>query len=296
MGARRPDPDACRSRCDARSRVVRGAAAAPEALWAPARPIPSRAVRPAGGTCSAAPPSSCFMLQIVTGICLALVYVPSPSGAYASLEHLNYQQTLGWFLRALHFWGSNFMVAMMSVHMIQVFLFGAYKYPRELTWIVGVFLLLCTLGMAFTGQVLRWDQDAYWGLGIGVAMIGRVPLIGAALVHLVLGGAIIGAETLTRFFALHVFVIPGPALRPGGDPPAPRAQGRHQRVADARSAGRTGRPIGSATRRRSNGTVSRSSRWPPRRISSSVASSSWPSSSALPCSGPTDPTGRRIPP
>ncbi len=150
-----------------------------------------------------------FMLQIVTGICLALVYVPSPSGAFASLEHLNYQQPLGWFLRALHFWGSNFMVGVMSLHMIQVFLFGAYKYPRELTWIVGVFLLLCTLGMAFTGQILRWDQDAYWGLGIGVAMIGRAPLIGAELVHLVLGGAIIGAETLSRFFALHVFVIPG---------------------------------------------------------------------------------------
>ncbi len=117
-----------------------------------------------------------FMLQIVTGICLALVYVPSTAEVYASLEHLNYQQPLGWFLRAVHFWGSNFMVAMMSLHMIQVFLFGAYKYPRELTWIVGVFLLLCTLGMAFTGQVLRWDQDAYWGLGIGVAMIGRAPL------------------------------------------------------------------------------------------------------------------------
>jgi ubiquinol-cytochrome c reductase cytochrome b subunit len=150
-----------------------------------------------------------FMLQIVTGICLALVYVPSTADAYASLEYLNYQQTLGWFLRAVHFWGSNFMVAMMSLHMIQVFLFGAYKYPRELTWVVGVFLFLCTLGMAFTGQVLRWDQDAYWGLGIGIAMIGRVPLIGAQLVHLVLGGPIIGAETLSRFFALHVFAIPG---------------------------------------------------------------------------------------
>jgi ubiquinol-cytochrome c reductase cytochrome b subunit len=150
-----------------------------------------------------------FMLQIVTGICLALVYVPSTADVYASLEYLNYQQPLGWFLRAVHFWGSNFMVAMMSLHMIQVFLFGAYKYPRELTWVVGIFLLLCTLGMAFTGQVLRWDQDAYWGLGIGVAMIGRMPVIGAQLVHLVIGGPIIGAETLSRFFALHVFVVPG---------------------------------------------------------------------------------------
>jgi ubiquinol-cytochrome c reductase cytochrome b subunit len=89
-----------------------------------------------------------------------------------------------------------------------VFLFGAYKYPRELTWIAGVFLLLCTLGMAFTGQVLRWDQDAYWGLGIGVAMIARMPLVGSPLVHLLTGGPIIAAETLSRFFTLHVFVIP----------------------------------------------------------------------------------------
>ena len=105
------------------------------------------------------------MIQIVTGICLALVYVPSVGQAYTSLEYLNYQQQFGWFLRAMHNWGSNFMVAIMLAHLIQVFLFGAFKYPREMTWISGVVLLLCTLGMAFTGQVLRFDQDAYWGLG-----------------------------------------------------------------------------------------------------------------------------------
>ena len=148
-------------------------------------------------------------MQVVTGICLATVYVPSADGAWQSLEVLNYEQPLGWFLRAVHGWGSNFMVALMSVHLIQVFLFGAYKYPRELTWIAGVFLLLCTLGMAFTGQVLRFDQDAYWGLGIGVAIAGRAPFIGREVVHLILGGPIIAAETLSRFFTLHVFVIPG---------------------------------------------------------------------------------------
>ncbi len=103
----------------------------------------------------------CFVLQIVTGICLAFVYVPSASEAYVSLEYLNYQQPLGWLMRALHYWGSNFMVGIMALHMAQVFLFGAFKYPRELTWISGVVLLFCTLGMAFTGQVLRFDQDAY---------------------------------------------------------------------------------------------------------------------------------------
>jgi ubiquinol-cytochrome c reductase cytochrome b subunit len=151
----------------------------------------------------------CFMIQIVSGICLALVYVPSPSEAYSSLEYLNYQQQLGWFLRAMHYWGSNFMVAIMLLHLVQVFLFGAFKYPREMTWISGVVLLLCTLGMAFTGQVLRFDQDAYWGLGIGAAMAGRVPLMGPAIVHMMLGGPIIAGETLSRFFTLHVFVIPG---------------------------------------------------------------------------------------
>lgn len=151
----------------------------------------------------------CFIIQIVTGICLAFVYVPSADEAYSSLEYLNYQQSLGWFLRAMHNWGSNFMVAIMALHMAQVFLFGAYKYPRELTWISGCILLFCTLGMAFTGQIMRFDQDAYWGLGIGAAIIGRTPLVGPNLVHLLLAGPIIAGETLSRFFTLHVFVIPG---------------------------------------------------------------------------------------
>jgi ubiquinol-cytochrome c reductase cytochrome b subunit len=150
-----------------------------------------------------------FLLQIVTGILLALIYVPSAAEAWSSLQTLNHNVPLGWYIRALHGWGSNFMVAIVLIHMVQVFLFGAYKYPRELTWIVGVFLLLVTLGMAFTGQVLRFDQDAYWGLGIGASIVSRVPLLGPAIVHLMLGGPIIAGATLSRFFALHVFVVPG---------------------------------------------------------------------------------------
>jgi ubiquinol-cytochrome c reductase cytochrome b subunit len=122
---------------------------------------------------------------------------------------LNHDIALGWFIRALHGWGSNFMVAIVLIHMVQVFLFGAYKFPRELTWIVGVFLLLMTLGMAFSGQVLRFDQDAYWGLGIGASIASRVPILGPATVRLMLGGPIIAGATLSRFFALHVFAIPG---------------------------------------------------------------------------------------
>jgi ubiquinol-cytochrome c reductase cytochrome b subunit len=150
-----------------------------------------------------------FMLQIVTGICLAFTYVPSADEAWSSLQVLNHQVPGGWFLRALHGWGSNFMVGLVLIHMTQVFLFGAFKFPRELTWVLGVFLLLCTLGMAFTGQVMRFDQDAYWGLGIGAAIMGRVPLVGARLVRLLLGGPIIGGDTLSHFFSLHVFIVPG---------------------------------------------------------------------------------------
>jgi ubiquinol-cytochrome c reductase cytochrome b subunit len=150
-----------------------------------------------------------LVLQVMTGILLALVYTPSASHAWNSLQFLNDNVTLGWFLRAMHGWGSDFMIAVVLIHMAQVFIFGAYKFPRELTWIVGVFLLLMTLGMAFTGQVLRFDQDAYWGLGIGASIVSRVPLFGGWLVDLMLGGPIIAAPTLTRFFTLHVFVIPG---------------------------------------------------------------------------------------
>ena len=150
-----------------------------------------------------------FALQVVTGILLAILYVPSAAEAWNSLQALNHQVAAGWFIRALHGWGSNFMLAIVLIHMVQVFLFGAYKFPRELTWIVGVLLLLVTLGMAFTGQILRFDQDAYWGLGIGASIASRVPFIGPAIVNLLLGGPIIGGATLSRFFALHVFVVPG---------------------------------------------------------------------------------------
>src|SRR6202035_2406597 len=150
-----------------------------------------------------------FILQIVTGILLALIYVPSAGEAWSSLQALNHAVTLRWFIRAMHRWGSNFMVAIVLIHMVQVFLFGAHKFPRELTWIIGVFLLLMTLGMAFTGQVLRFDQDAYWGLGIGASIASRVPIMGPAIVKLMLGGPIIAGATLSRFFAVHVFLIPG---------------------------------------------------------------------------------------
>lgn len=149
-----------------------------------------------------------FMVQVITGICLALVYVPAPDQAFQSLEYMNYDQYLGWLLRAIHYYAATGMVCMMFVHMTQVFLFGAFKYPRELTWLVGVGLLALTLFMGFSGQVLRWDQDAFWGLNVAASMAGRVPLIGPQVVNLLLGGPAVGAASLSRFFTLHVFIVP----------------------------------------------------------------------------------------
>jgi ubiquinol-cytochrome c reductase cytochrome b subunit len=176
-------------------------------------PIPRAAAGPMGwwyvfGSASL----TMLLLQVLTGIGLALVYVPSADMAYDSLLSLNYDVSLGWFLRALHYYAGSGMVVLVLVHMTQVFLHGAYKYPRELTWVLGVFLLLCTLGMFFTGQIMRWDPDAYWGLAVGGSMAGRVPVIGPWVVRTMLGGPVISGDTLSRFFALHVFIIPGALL------------------------------------------------------------------------------------
>jgi ubiquinol-cytochrome c reductase cytochrome b subunit len=172
-------------------------------------PIPREAAGPLGwwyvfGSAS----MTMLLLQILTGIGLALVYVPSADKAYDSLLYMNHEETLGWFLRALHYYAGSGMVVLVLAHMTQVFLHGAYKYPRELTWVLGVFLFLCTLGMFFTGQVLRWDPDAYWGLAVGGSMAGRVPVAGPWLVRQLFGGPVIGGDALSRFFTLHVFVIP----------------------------------------------------------------------------------------
>ncbi|MHB1424201.1 MAG: cytochrome b N-terminal domain-containing protein [Gemmataceae bacterium] len=176
-------------------------------------PIPKSADGPMGWWYVFGSASLTFlMVQILTGIALSLVFVPSADKAYDSLLYLNFDQPLGWFLRSLHYYAGSGMVVMVLLHMTQVFLHGSYKYPRELTWVMGVFLLLCTLGMFFTGQVLRWDPDAYWGIAVGGSMAGRVPILGPYLVHLLLGGPVISGDTLSRFYSLHVFVIPAALL------------------------------------------------------------------------------------
>jgi ubiquinol-cytochrome c reductase cytochrome b subunit len=172
-------------------------------------PIPKGAAGPMGWWYVFGSASMTMLgIQILTGILLALVYVPSADRAYDSLLYLNYDHPMGWFIRSLHYYAGSGMVVMVILHMTQVFLHGTYKYPRELTWCVGVILFLMTLGMFFTGQILRWDPDAYWGLAVAGSMAGRVPVIGPWVVELVLGAPVIGGAALSRFFALHVFIIP----------------------------------------------------------------------------------------
>ena len=128
-----------------------------------------------------------FTIQLVSGVLLATLYAPSAADAFESLRYIDTQVPMGWMLRAIHGWSSNAMVIMVVVHMSQVFLHASFKYPRELTWMVGVLLLFCTLALAFTGQIMRWDQDAYWGLGIGASIVDRVPMMGNQLRGILLG-------------------------------------------------------------------------------------------------------------
>jgi ubiquinol-cytochrome c reductase cytochrome b subunit len=173
------------------------------------------------------------MLQIVTGILLALIYVPSAGEAWNSLQTLNHGISLGWFIRALHGWGSNFMVAIVLIHMVQVFPLWSLQVPKRAHMDRWRFLLLVTLGWRSRARYFRFDQDAYWGLGIGASIASRVPVIGPWAVNLMLGGPIIAGATLSRFFALHVFVVPGLLIVFVGVAPAHGAETRNQRMAHA---------------------------------------------------------------
>ena len=152
---------------------------------------------------------SAFMLQVVTGIALAFSYIPSASEAYSTIRFITTDATLGHFLRGLHYYGASAMVLMVGAHGARVFLFGSYKYPREMNWVTGVLLLGFTILMGFTGQLLRVGTKPPSGRSWSVpSKAGRVPIIGTWLAHLMLGGTTIGGATLSRFFAIHVFLVP----------------------------------------------------------------------------------------
>jgi quinol-cytochrome oxidoreductase complex cytochrome b subunit/cytochrome c len=153
-----------------------------------------------------------FLVQVVTGILLAMNYAPSEKTAWASVNYTQEEVPLGAFIRAVHHWGSSAMVVLLLAHLVQVFVWGAYKKPREFTWVVGVLLLACTLGLAFTGYLLPWDQKAYWATKVGLGIVSTVPGAGDGLRDLLQGGPQIGNLTLTRFFTLHGFVLPGAIL------------------------------------------------------------------------------------
>jgi ubiquinol-cytochrome c reductase cytochrome b subunit len=149
-----------------------------------------------------------FIVQVVTGVALAFTYVPSPDQAYASLEFITHGAVLGGVVRGIHYWGASAMVLLVAAHMVQVLLIGSFKYPREVNWLSGTLLLVFTFGMAFTGQLLRWNQDAYWAVVVGAAQAARAPFIGEWLTGILFAGQSVGAATLTRFYATHVFLIP----------------------------------------------------------------------------------------
>lgn len=149
-----------------------------------------------------------FILQGVTGIFLAVYYVPSPDSAYDSIQYIMNGVSFGWLMRGIHHWGATLMVIVVFLHMLRTFFMGAYKFPREITWLTGVILLLATLGMGFTGYLLPWNQRAYWATTVGTEIAGTVPLIGDFIVRVLRGGSDLSAVTLARFFSVHIWFLP----------------------------------------------------------------------------------------
>jgi quinol-cytochrome oxidoreductase complex cytochrome b subunit len=150
--------------------------------------------------------------QAITGILLTIYYVPTPDHAYDSVQYISTQVPLGWLIRGLHHWGASLMIILVVLHMLRVILYGAYKFPREVTWFTGVILLLVVIGFGFTGYLLPWDQKAFWATTVGTQIAGTPPLIGDYLLRIIRGGTEISAVTLVRFFGTHVWVLPSVLL------------------------------------------------------------------------------------
>jgi quinol-cytochrome oxidoreductase complex cytochrome b subunit len=150
-----------------------------------------------------------FAILTITGVYLMFVYTPSPTGAYGDMQHLKTGVGFGQLVRNVHRWSAHLMVLVVFLHLARVFIAGAYKRPREFNWVIGVVLLLATLAFSFTGYLLPWDQLSYWAVTVGTNLVHYVPAIGSTLQDLLIGGDQIGPNTLLRFYALHVAVLPG---------------------------------------------------------------------------------------
>lgn len=149
-----------------------------------------------------------FGVQVVTGTLLAIYYQPTPDAAYDSVKAITSDVTFGWLIRSIHHWAANLMILFLALHVLRVFLQAAYKYPRELVWLVGAGLLLATVGFGFTGYLLPWDQRAFWATTVGTEIAGSIPFVGDALLQLLRGGTDVTGATLSRFFGIHVLVMP----------------------------------------------------------------------------------------
>jgi len=150
-----------------------------------------------------------FIIQALTGTILAMYYKPDPQQAYSSIVFISNDLWGGWLVRGMHRWGASVFIILMFLHMGRVFLFGAYKYPRELNWIIGVLLLTLGLAEGFTGYLLPWDQTSYWATTVGININGTAPFLGPFLAQFLQGGTYINADTLSRFYAIHMLLIPG---------------------------------------------------------------------------------------
>ncbi|MFC1872544.1 cytochrome bc complex cytochrome b subunit [Chloroflexota bacterium] len=149
-----------------------------------------------------------FILLVFTGAFLMFNYSPSPDHAYDSIQYITNGVQFGGLIRSIHFWSASAMVVLIGLHGLRTFFMAAYKYPREITWIIGTLLFLMVMGSSFTGYLLPWDQKAYWATNVGTGIAGQAPLIGPWVQEVLIGGPTIGAQTLTRFFTLHVAIIP----------------------------------------------------------------------------------------
>ena len=150
-----------------------------------------------------------FIVQAVTGVILAFYYKPSPEEAYTSIQNITNELTLGWLVRGMHRWGASVFIILLFLHMGRVFLFGAYKYPRELNWLLGVLLLVLGMLEGFTGYLLPWDQTAYWATVVGINLNSTAPVVGPFLSDFLRGGQEIGTNTLSIFYSMHMLLIPG---------------------------------------------------------------------------------------